>query len=166
MALKLGAMRPPAGTLALAVRRRLVALAGAAMLAACTPDNGPLMRPGDDCLRCHGGATPGTSLGLETRHAGAWSLAGTVYATLDAPTDAGVEGARIQVTDAKGFNFELQSNLAGNFYSAESVTFPLHVCVERHGQLNCMDTPSPHGACNYCHTVPGREQADGRIAAP
>ncbi len=139
-------------------------LAGAALWA-CTPENGPTMRPGDDCLRCHGGQTPGTSLG-ETRQARAWSLAGTVYATVDASVSAGVEGATVHVVDAKGFTFDLHSNLAGNFYSAESVAFPLRVCVDRNGRTNCMETPAPHGACNYCHTVPPRQDALGRIAAP
>ena len=146
--------------------RRWAAAAAAATLAACVPDNGPLMRPGDDCLRCHGGSPGGAEEGLETRQATRWSLAGTVYATVDAAPGAGVQGAHVQVTDAKGFAFQLQTNEAGNFYSAESVAFPLHVCVDRNGKLSCMDTPVPHGACNFCHTVPPREDAIGRIAAP
>lgn len=147
---------------------RPLALVAILALAGCTPENGPTMRPGDDCLRCHGGS-PGGTLGGE-RPAPRWTLAGTVYATINAEASAGVEGAQVQVKDAKGFSFTLETNLAGNFYTAESVTFPLTVCVARHGQVNCMDTPVQHGACNYCHAVPARapplEDAGGRIAAP
>ncbi len=143
---------------------RLVPLLGLAIVA-CTPENGPLMRPGDDCLRCHGGS-PGGSAGQEVRHATPWSLAGTVYPAVDANANAGIEGVDVQVTDAKGFAFTLHSNQVGNFYSAEGVTFPLRVCVSREGRVQCMEGPAPHGACNYCHAVPPLGQATGRIAAP
>jgi hypothetical protein len=140
-----------------------LALAGLA-LAACTPSNGPLMRPGDDCLRCHGGSSGGT--GEESDEATPWSLAGTVYPTLDANADAGIEGVDVQVTDASGFAFHLHTNLAGNFYSAEQVAFPLQVCVSRNGATRCMEASSPHGACNLCHALPPLGEAEGRIAAP
>ena len=67
---------------------RLVLLA----LCACIPDNGPLMRPGEDCLFCHsstGGATP-------------WIAAGTVFRQADG--GQGFEGARVRLTDANGFS--------------------------------------------------------------
>ena len=148
---------------------RPLALAALFTLAACTPDNGPTMLPGDDCLRCHGGS-PGPLHGDE-RPATRWSLAGTVYATVDANASAGVEGAQVEVKDPKGFSFTLETNLVGNFYSAETVTFPLSVCVVRHGQRNCMETPVPHGACNFCHVYPLPDPPPalgvlGRIAAP
>ncbi len=146
--------------------RALVAAALTALvLGACTPENGPTMRPGEDCLRCHGGSPYGDQ-GQEVRPATAWSLAGTVYATEDASADAGVEGADVQVTDASGFAFTLHTNLAGNFYSAESVKFPLQVCVSRHGSVQCMEGPAPNGACNHCHAQPPQGEAAGRIAAP
>jgi hypothetical protein len=134
-------------------------------IAACTPSNGPLMRPGEDCLRCHGGS-PGGTEGLPVRHATAWSLAGTVYSTVDADPKAGIEGVDVQVTDATGFAFQLHTNLAGNFYSAEKVAFPVHVCLSRNGSVRCMEGLSPHGACNLCHALPPLEGAEGRIAAP
>lgn len=151
-------MRPLARSLA------VTALAALTLLAACTPENGPTMRPGEDCLRCHGGS-PGPKLGDE-RPAPRWTLAGTVYATVDADPRAGVEGALVHVKDANGFSFTLETNLTGNFYTAETVAFPITVTVERHGQVNPMDTPSPHGACNLCHALPPLENALGRIAAP
>ncbi len=146
------------------MRVLLLALVGIAA-AACTPDNGPLMRPGDDCLRCHGGS-PGGSEGLPVRRATAWSLAWTVYPSVDADASAGIEGVDVQVTDAAGFSFVLHTNVVGNFYSAESATFPLHVCVSRNGSTTCMESSSPHGACNLCHALPPTGEAPGRIAAP
>jgi len=132
---------------------------------ACIPDNGPTMRPGDDCLRCHGGHPGGPETG-PVQHATSWSLAGTVYAIAGAGPDEGVQGARVKVTDAKGFVFEVETNLVGNFYSAETVALPLIVCVERNGVTQCMEAPAPSGACNYCHTVPPNQNAPGHIAAP
>jgi hypothetical protein len=130
------------------------------------------MKPGERCLECHGGASRPGAGGGGGEHGDEegdddgprWSLAGTVYASPNAPERSGIQGARVQVTDARGSSFGLTSNLAGNFYSAESVTFPLTVCVERAGRRSCMGDPVPHGDCNACH-APGGE-ADGRIVAP
>ena len=145
---------------------RIIALIALVGVVGCVPENGPLMRPGENCLRCHGGSEGGPE-GGEEDDAKPWSLAGTVYATIDARPNEGVEGAQVQVTDARGFSFQLETNQAGNFYSAEAVTFPLRVCVERHGQLNCMDGPAPHGACNFCHAPGSGAVGDPRrIAAP
>ena len=133
------------------------------VVAACTPENGPLMRPGEDCLRCHGGSAGGTG-GLPVEQATPWSFAGTVYPAVDASAGAGIEGASIQVTDAAGATLAVHSNLAGNFYSAERVAFPLRVCVSRSGAVQCMLTPAPHGACNFCHALPPVAGTLGRIA--
>jgi len=71
-------------------------------------------------------------------------------------------GSRIVPEEIEHFETE-----AHHFYSAEAVTFPLRVCVERHGQLNCMDGPAPHGACNFCHAPGSGAVGDPRrIAAP
>ncbi len=145
--------------------RVLPSLVAGIVLVACTPENGPLMRPGEDCLRCHGGSPYG-SQGQEVHHATPWSLAGTVYSEVNANANAGIEGVDVQVTDANGFAFTLHTNLVGNFYSAETVTFPVRVCVSRAGSARCMESPSPNGACNYCHALPPKGDADGRIAAP
>jgi len=142
---------------------RFMSLLAGITLAACTPENGPLMRPGDDCLRCHGGSSGG---GAEHR-ATPWSFAGTVYADASAAANAGIEGVDIQVNDANGFAFTVHSNLVGNFYSAESVAFPMTVCVSRNGaRPTCMEAAAPHGACNLCHAVPPLDGAEGRIFAP
>ena len=131
----------------------------------CIPADGPTMRPGDDCLRCHGMDPGGPETG-PVRPATPWSLAGTIYAAPDADPNAGIEGAEVQLTDANGFSFTLETNLVGNFYSAESVAFPLTVCVSRGGATQCMQTPAPNGSCNYCHAIPPNGNAGGRITAP
>ena len=138
---------------------RAAAVAAALALAACVPAEGPLMSPGQDCLACH---SPGAPSG---QHAKDWSLAGTVYPALDADPNAGVEGDEVEVTDTAGFAFSLRTNQAGNFYSAESVRFPLAVCVSRGGAKSCMQSPVASGACNACHQ-PGSGLAPGRIQGP
>lgn len=144
------------------MRRALLAVLSASALA-CTPENGPTMVPGEDCLQCHGGGGGG---GERVDGARAWSLAGTVYATTGASAEAGIEGVDIQVTDATGFSFTLHSNLVGNFYTAESVAFPARVCVSRRGSVQCMEGGAPNGACNSCHSIPASGDAEGRVAAP
>jgi hypothetical protein len=145
------------------------ALAAALSLGACVPGNGPLMRPGEDCIRCHGGeVVPNTpaDAGFEPRHARTWTIAGTLYDTLDADPNSGILGASVDITDANGWSFQLRSNLAGNFYSAESVAFPLQVCVEYGGNRTCQQSPVAYGSCNACHTVPPTNGAQGRITVP
>jgi hypothetical protein len=141
------------------MRRLALALA---LSFACTPENGPLMRPGEDCLFCHGG-DGGSGNGEREREAKTWTIAGTVYPSSSAPSGAGVLGALVHVTDAKGFSFTLRTNEAGNFYSAESVAFPLSVTVGQGGAVQPMAEGVAIGACNLCHTVP---PASGPLPAP
>lgn len=145
---------------------RALALAAAAV-AACIPAEGPLMRPGEDCLECHGGGTvPDESPTVADREgAKRWTVAGTVFASPDAPVDAGVRGAKVHVRDANGFAFTLETNRAGNFYTAEPVAFPLRVTVE-HGALSLeMEDDVTYGGCNGCHRLPPRQEAPGRVSA-
>lgn len=120
----------------------------AVALCACVPDNGPLMRPGEDCMACHGG--DGTALpGEHLRHAKAWTAAGTVFDPAD--TANGIEDAQVQITDANGFSFALRTNLAGNFYTRETIRLPLQACLTRNGATRCQQSPVTSGACNSCH---------------
>ncbi len=146
--------------------RAIPVLALASSLCGCVPDDGPAMRPGEDCMQCHstsaslGGTLPGGERG---HHASpAWSVAGTVFAS--GTSSAGYEGAEIQVTDANGWSFSLRSNEAGNFYSAESPTFPLHVCLNANGTTRCQQSALTSGACNSCHSAAGAVGA--QLAAP
>ena len=134
-------------------------MAAALLLGACVPEEGPLMDPGSDCMRCHGS-------GGGEDEARPWTVAGTVYPTATSAAGDGVLGARVHVRDASGFAFTLRTNLAGNFYSAESVALPLEVCVEHGGAEKCMPIPAPQGSCNACHRQPPRNGAPGRLHVP
>jgi hypothetical protein len=143
-------------------------IAAALAAAACgVPDHGPLMRPGENCLECHGGsALAGEPLTVPDREdARRWTIAGTVYPTLEAAPDEGVEGARVHVRDAGGRAFTLETNSAGNFYTAEPVRFPLRVAIEHAGQLFEMPIDVPYGGCNACHRLPPRQSAPGRLSS-
>ncbi len=144
---------------------RLAAAAIAALclaaLAGCIPNDGPAMRPGEDCISCHGGSTGTTTGGRGGHHASpAWSVAGTVFQASDLAS--GYEGAEVQITDANGWTFSMRTNEAGNFYSAESPTFPLHVCINANGAVTCQQSAitSGQGGCNSCHS------ARGSVGAP
>jgi hypothetical protein len=132
---------------------------GVLAAAACTPKDGPLMMPGQNCLKCH-------SAGGE-EDAPPWAAAGTLYDDPNASEDQGVQGADVELTDANGWTITLHTNQAGNFYTAEKLAFPLKAaCVNKDGRRDCMDPPVPYGGCNGCHTQPPQNDAPGRIALP
>jgi hypothetical protein len=134
---------------------------GAALLlvplfAACgIPEESPMMKPGQDCLTCHGS-------GGEAR----WHAAGTVYADARAAAGDGVQGAEVVITDAKGRRISLTTNGAGNFYTAETLVFPASVEVRRNGKASKMPTEVPQGSCNSCHVGAADGTGTGRIYAP
>jgi len=113
------------------------------------------MQPGQDCLRCHG---PNRSL--------TWAAAGTVFGGPSASADSGVQGVLVRLTDSTGRTIELTTNGAGNFYTAESLAFPLSATVSLGGQSVSMITPVPKGSCNSCHTQPPQNSAPGRLHTP
>jgi len=128
---------------------RAAALALVGVLGACVPDNGPLMRPGEDCIACHGGigALPP---GERRRHGKTWTVAGTVFEDPDA--GVGAEGVEVQITDRNGWSFSLRANEAGNFYSREEVALPLQTCLSRGSSIRCMQGAVAFPAsCNSCH---------------
>lgn len=111
--------------------RLALAAALALALAGCIPEEGPMMSPGEDCLDCHGGGD-----------ARAWSFAGTL---------SGSEGARVTVVDRNGRVLTVRANQAGNFYSAESLVFPLRdVILDGRNVSNNVTVMRdlPHGSCN------------------
>lgn len=124
--------------------RFLVFVAAACLLGACIPSEGPMMKPGQNCMDCHSGSEDAPS----------FTAAGTVFMNPGDDPSQGIRGARIHLTDANGRSLTLKSNDAGNFYTREKLEFPLQVTVERDGLLAVMTTPAPEGACNKCHTVP------------
>jgi hypothetical protein len=136
--------------------RAVAALALAASAACGIPDEGPAMRPGQDCLSCHNGDI-----------AKQWTVAGTVYSDPNAPIEAGEPGAQVIVTDANQRVLTLTTNEAGNFYTAEMLVAPLSVQIQRGTYRMVMDEAPATGSCNSCHTIPvGDPDAPGRLFVP
>ncbi|HEY2028869.1 MAG TPA: carboxypeptidase-like regulatory domain-containing protein [Myxococcales bacterium] len=136
--------------------------AAAVLIAACVPAEGPAMDPGENCQGCHGSGNQPLYQGEERRHATDWTIAGTVFDV----GDAGVEGAEVQITDSAGFSFSLRSNLAGNFYSKETVAFPLQACIARDGRTVCQESPVASGSCNACHNAASAQLPQAELIAP
>jgi hypothetical protein len=130
-------------------------VASLALLAACgIPSQGPTMQPGRDCQECHnrGDGSP------------SFTAAGTVFTNPGDATGAGVEGVRVVLTGTDGRTVTVKSNQSGNFYTRESLAFPLTARLEGNGVTRVMSDPVPHGECNFCHNVP--PVADSGLAAP
>jgi hypothetical protein len=135
-----------------------LATAGALFaLAACQPEDSPIMRPGENCLRCHDGA-----------RARNWTLAGTVFPSSAAAADQGVEGVPVTVTDSRSRQLTLSTNGAGNFYTAEGLVPPflVEIAYQGQGRTASMVQQQQSGACNACHTDPPQNGAPGRIYTP
>lgn len=102
----------------------------AALLAACSGENGPLMSAGQDCLGCHDGGA-----------ARRWTVAGTW-----------ARGAHVDIVDAHGKTVSLRGNKVGNFYTAEPLAPPLTVTVDgRTMPPSATGSPLGYGGCNLCH---------------
>jgi hypothetical protein len=101
-------------------------------LSACGGDDGaegPTMRPGANCLACHG-----------------FTAAGTVY------TSGGAAASGVSVTIAGASrSIPLTTNSAGNFYTSEAITFPANVTVGGGGA----SMTAARGDCNTCHSGAG-----------
>jgi NOL1/NOP2/fmu family ribosome biogenesis protein len=117
-----------------------------------------LMHPGLNCIACHS-AGEGPRL----------TIAGTVFTKLDEKDDDfGVEGATVQITDAKGQVIKLVTNKAGNFLAGRNVTLavPITAMVIYKGKEHAMGSPQSIGNCAICHTAKGAGGAPGRITIP
>jgi hypothetical protein len=106
---------------------------------------GPLHRPGQPCIVCHGGSGPGV---LQM------SIAGTIYEQSHSSKPAA--GAIVNLTDASGEVHQAETNCAGNFF-VESVdwspTFPVHTAIAYHASEAKMTARiGREGSCAACHT--------------
>jgi hypothetical protein len=122
---------------------------------------GPLHRPGQPCLTCHGGDGPATAT---------FAVGGTIFKTADARE--GIAGVVVTVVDsaaAGGVQKSATTNAAGNFIIGNSnftPVFPLHdIKLEYPG----LSTPQimhtrvgREGSCGSCHfdTAGGSEAKD------
>ncbi len=157
--------------------RRAVLAAGSAAALACSdpvhdqlvaslgPENptvpqGPLHRPGQPCLACHGGEGPAS---LQ------FSVAGTVYATLNQPQPAA--GPCVQIEDIEGrYWTSAPTNAAGNFFVGEtdfSPDFPIRMAIvacDTGFIFQQMQTYSARdGSCADCHLQPAGPTSPGVV---
>jgi len=122
---------------------------------------GPLHRPGQPCLLCHG-----------------FQLAGTVYRFED--DRAGVEGAIVHVTDDMGRSSTATTNSSGNFFVTRGgeleadddgelelpyeLEYPLTVEIEHEAITRPMRSLIwREGSCAHCHGPETSETSAGRI---
>ncbi len=150
-----------------------VALAGLASLAACVDathdeqvqslggeapgvEPGPLHRPGQPCLTCHGGLGPASHQ---------FSVAGTVV-VVRGGNDPAV-GAQVQVEDITGSFFTATTNAAGNFFVGFEVwqpTYPTQLQVSLGSLSQQMNTHvGREGSCAGCHTSPQGPTSPGSV---
>jgi hypothetical protein len=120
---------------------------------------GSTMRPGQDCMRCHGGGEEGLA------------LAGTVFGALHDQDDCyGNRSVVVEITENGGRVTRLTTNSTGNFYiSSEeggSVSTPYTAKVLFEGRERLMVGPQTNTSCNYCHTEAGINGAPGRVVVP
>jgi hypothetical protein len=123
---------------------------------------GPLHRPGQPCLVCHGGRGPAKA---------SFSMAGTIYQALqDAngnPSRLPLEGAVVALTDATAKKHSETTNAAGNFLvHADDFTpsYPVHVQISFNGTSASMSTHiGRDGSCAGCHHDPEGTQSPGHI---
>jgi hypothetical protein len=117
---------------------------------------GPLHRPGQPCVTCHGGMGPAES---------EFSIAGTVY--LLSREDRPAVGAAIEIQDVTGTIFRGPANEAGNFYiSSDDWTpnYPLRAKATFGNTTKQMLTHiSLHGSCADCHYNPPGQNSPGHI---
>jgi hypothetical protein len=110
---------------------------------------GPLHRPGQPCLTCHGGQGPGGAQ---------FSLGGTVYETRGSTVPA--VGALVQVEDIGGNYWTVPTNEVGNFFVTTDEFVPqypikLNVFSADLTITQNMQTYSARqGSCAACHALP------------
>jgi hypothetical protein len=117
---------------------------------------GPLHRPGQPCLVCHGDDGP-----AESR----FSLAGTVYQKQASATP--LAGATVRFIDSTGAQYRVASNCAGNFYVGAAnfaPAWPIWMKVEWKSLSQEMVSPSVReGSCGACHRDPATPATVGHI---
>jgi hypothetical protein len=126
---------------------RILVTMGLLACAACVPEEGPLMAPGQDCVACHDGG-----------EAQRWTAAGTW-----------TRGAHVTVRDANGKSVTMRGNKVGNFYTAESLSPPISVSVDGVEMITSAMASGgklAYGGCNLCHVNGGRSVIEPENMAP
>lgn len=113
-------------------------------------------RPGEPCLLCHGQDVP-----LPNPE---FTVAGTVYDEIDAPSDEGLGGVEVIIVDADDRRWTTVSNRAGNFYFSRKLPYPLTVKIKRGDVVSTMQTRIwRNGSCAHCHGPEPDEASVGRV---
>lgn len=117
---------------------------------------GPMHRPGQPCLTCHGGKGPGEP---------EFALGGTVFDGVD--SNRPVPNALVRVLGADSRVLELRTNCAGNFWidsSGFSLAFPAGAAVTTDRSERVMLTAMHRsGACADCHKAEPSSVSPGRL---
>jgi cytochrome c553 len=122
----------------------LAAAALPLLLAGCGEEagTGPDMRPGENCLACHG-----------------FSAAGTVFE----PSGAGAGGVTVEfITGANTLRASVVTSGSGNFHTNASLPAGFNIRLTRGAATPKVMSAPPSGACNTCHAAGGT----GHILAP
>ena len=110
-------------------------------------EEGPLHRPGQPCVTCHGASGPGPK----------FTVGGTVYAAEGRPEPA--PGIVVNLTDARNRSASVRTNQVGNFYLEEKEwdpTYPVSVSLAVGTRAIDMRTKvGRSGSCADCHRGPG-----------
>ena len=117
---------------------------------------GPLHRPGQPCLACHGGRGPAQAQ---------FSMAGTVFN--DPVKTTGQSGVTVTLTDSDMKVFAPVTNAAGNFLvHADEYTphYPVHVSLSINQTTQAMTSHvGRDGSCASCHHDPVGTESPGHV---
>jgi hypothetical protein len=99
------------------------------------------MRPGEDCLGCHGGGEA------------AFSAAGTVFRA----DGSAASGLTVTLVDSQSALASTTTNSVGNFFFEEPLAPPFQVSItDGTASVTMQDATR---ACNACHQTAGSAQA-------
>ena len=105
-------------------------------------------RPGEDCLECH---TQGTGTGAPP-----FSIGGTIYTDMNGGQPATL-GSPIHLVNANGSDVVVLTAQNGNFWSFDTLAFPVTAYAAQCPTVEPMITPLElaDGSCNRagCHTA-------------
>jgi len=119
---------------------------------------GPLHRPGQPCLVCHGDAGPASMV---------MSLAGTLYQ--EDKSRNPLEGAIVQVFDSAGHKTATATNCMGNFFIQKKSfdpVWPVWVQIKYGANLPAVPMSSAifrDGSCANCHHDPTGRATAGHV---